>query len=492
MRFSSVFVAAASLIFSAATCAQEPDVILVEPFPNLSFSQPVELMDAGDGTNILYVAEQAGRIRSFPNDEDATSTTMFLDIASQVASGGEMGLLGLEFDPDHDTNGHFYVNYTVNSPRRTRVSRFTRSTSNPAIADPTSELVLFEVGQPASNHNAGAILFGPDGYLYVPLGDGGGSGDTFNNGQNPATLLGSILRLDVNGGGNPLDCASGTGAATIPADNPLVDGAGGTCDEAYAIGFRNPFRASFDPVTGDLWVGDVGQSQREEVTLVGPGGENHGWNMYEGNRCFSGPCDPTGMTFPQWDYTRSLGFSVTGGYIYRGDDAPDMAGMYVYGDLGGNVFARDIDAEPDMQYTIGDVDASQYCSGSYCLASMGMDNEGEIYVLTILGEIRKIVPRVPISTEEPPGANGPSLGLVGPNPIRDNTTLRINLTTSSSARLSVVDLLGREVAVLFDGVTRQGSTQDIRFDTTALPVGVYVARLQTPGATETLKLSVVR
>lgn len=491
MRFTFFFVVAVSLALSAPTCAQGPDVELVDAFPELSFTRPVELKDAGDGTNILYVAEQAGRIISFENDDKTETSTVFLDITSQVASGGEMGFLGLVFDPDHANNGHFFVNYTVNNPRRTRVSRFTRDTSNPEIADPTSEVVMFEVGQTFSNHNAGAVMFGPDGYLYVPLGDGGSGGDPNNEGQTLSTLLGSILRLDVNGGGNPLDCASGTGAATIPADNPFVDGTGGNCDEAYAYGFRNPFRASFDPETDIMWVGDVGQGSREEVSNVNAG-ENHGWRMYEGNSCHSAPCDPTGMTFPRWDYPHSNGnFSVTGGYIYHGTAIEDMDEMYVYGDLGGRIWAVDVSVEPEVHYDIASVSASKFCAGSYCLASMGLDADGEIYALPINDQIQKIILSTTSANEENPEQSSTSLGIVGPNPVRDNTTLRINSSAPTTARLSVVDLLGREVALLFDGALRQGATHDVVFDTTALPTGVYVARLESGETTSTVKLSVV-
>ena len=226
---------ALALLALGSLSAAAQTITLIDPFPDLpTFSSPVGLHHADDGTNLLYVIEQDGVIKVFENDPEVTFVSSFLDIEGPVSSGGEGGLLGLAFHPDYATNGYFFVDYTVGSPFRTRISRFTRSAANPLQADPASEMVLLEVNQPFGNHNAGSIVFGPDGYLYVTMGDGGSGGDPQNHGQRPTTLLGSILRLDVDGGGQPLDCGSGTGMATIPSDNPLADGSGGMCDEIYA------------------------------------------------------------------------------------------------------------------------------------------------------------------------------------------------------------------------------------------------------------------
>lgn len=227
MRQPLLVLLALATVFAAGTNAQVID--WVDPFPNLSFSNPLDFQYADDGTNILYVAEQIGIIHSFENDTLTTSTTTFLDIAERVHASGGQGLFGLAFHPNHETNGFFYVDYITADEHSTRLSRFSRSTTNPDVADPNSEVVLIEISQPFQDHNMGNIAFGPDGYLYVPLGDGG-SGDQQNNGQRLDTLLGSMLRLDVDGGGDPLDCGLGTGSATIPGDNPFVDGAGGNCD----------------------------------------------------------------------------------------------------------------------------------------------------------------------------------------------------------------------------------------------------------------------
>ena len=327
MRLPLLAFCVLAIAFSSSTCAQDPVFQLIDPFPNLSFSNPVDFQHADDGSNTLYIVEQAGIIRSFENDETTTSTTTFLDIQDRVHHLNEAGLLGLAFHPDFETNGYLYVDYYTTGAPRTRISRFNLDAANPDVADPDSEVILLEVSQPFGNHNAGQIAFGPDGYLYVTLGDGGSGNDPQDNGQRPTTLLGSILRLDVDGGGNPLDCGLGTGSATIPADNPLVDGAGGDCDEIYAYGLRNPWRMSFDPATGDLWAGDVGQSAREEIDIITAGG-NFGWRVYEGSRCTEyDPCDPSGKIFPIWEYPHDPGIlAVIGGYVYRGLAIPELAG----------------------------------------------------------------------------------------------------------------------------------------------------------------------
>lgn len=494
MRLSLLLFCVFAIAASCSTNAQDPEYELVNPFPNLTFTSPVGLKSADDGTNTLYVVEQAGRIRSFPNEESTTSTTLFLDITDRVNAGGEEGLLGLAFHPDFETNGYFYVDYTASSPRRTVVSRFNLDSTNPEVADPNSEVILLEVGQFASNHNAGEIVFGPDdGYLYVTLGDGGGGGDPGNHGQRPTTLLGSILRLDVDGNGIPLDCGSGVGTATVPADNPLMDGIGGNCDEIYAYGFRNPWRMTFDATTGEGWIGDVGQNAWEEIDILAAGA-NYGWNVLEGTHCFpSPPCDATGKTPPIWEYSHSGGnFSVTGGYVYRGLAIPEFEGKYIYGDLGGRIWSLDTSGGSPVNEEIGSVNASQYCSGSYCLASFGIDERGEIFVLTIDGPIRKFIRVPPTADEELPNAQSPSLDIHGPNPVSDFTSFRFLSPSGGHALLAIYDLLGREVARLYDQEVRSESLLEARLDATKLPAGVYVARLISAGSIVSEKLTVVR
>ena len=250
--------------------------LAVEPaFPALSLSRMVGMTYPPDGSDQLYVVLQPGRIVSFPNDPDVDTAELFLDIRDRVNDRGEEeGLLGLAFDPQYMTNGHLYVYYSASDPRRSVVSRFSASADG-RRADPGSERVLLEVAQPFSNHNGGQIAFGPDGYLYIALGDGGSRGDPHGNGQDLTTLLGSILRIDVR-------AVESEGAYAVPSDNPFV-GRAGTRPEIWAYGLRNPWRFSFDRVAGDLWTADVGQNRFEEVDIIRPG-LNYGWNVMEGRR----------------------------------------------------------------------------------------------------------------------------------------------------------------------------------------------------------------
>ncbi|MBE2199394.1 MAG: PQQ-dependent sugar dehydrogenase [Anaerolinea sp.] len=312
----------------------DPVVSLVDAFPNLTFSGPVDIANAGDGR--LFIVEQAGRIRVTPLDPDSTQALIFLNITDRVGSGGERGLLGLAFHPNYTDNGYFYVNYT-NLSGNTRVSRF-QVTTDPNAANPNSELILMEFSQPFSNHNGGDVAFGPDGYLYIATGDGGSGGDPNNNGQTTSTLLGNILRIDVDGGGLSPDCDA-DGNYTIPPDNPLLT-APAACDEIWAYGLRNPWRISFDRATGDLFIADVGQNAWEEIDLqpaASAGGENYGWRCYEGNHPYNltGCGDISLYTFPVYEYSHGgspFRCSITGGFIYRGLQYPNLQGTYLYGD----------------------------------------------------------------------------------------------------------------------------------------------------------------
>lgn len=305
-----------------------------------NFAYPVDIANAGD--NRLFVVERAGVIKIIDTDGSVLPTP-FLNITSLVTSSpNERGLLGLAFHPDYPNTPYFYVNYTTVAMDGyalgdTIVARFTVS-ANPNVADPGSRLVIMHVAQPDWNHNGGDLNFGADGYLYIGLGDGGSSGDPQNRAQNPAQLLGKMLRIDVDGGGGAPDCDS-DGNYTVPADNPLVDGAGGNCDEIWHLGLRNPWRFSFDRQTQDMFIGDVGQLLWEEVNFQpanSSGGENWGWRCYEGNHEYNttGCQPPAAYDFPFFEYSHSLGIAVTGGFVYRGADYPVLQGYYLFADYG--------------------------------------------------------------------------------------------------------------------------------------------------------------
>ncbi len=368
---------------TSAPTSIEPlsEVALAPAFANLTVQQPTGMYQGPSGR--FFVTEQPGRVLVLRDVAGGLETEVYLDITDRVNAGGfEEGLLGLALAPDFSQSGNFYVNYTASNPRRTVVSRFT---GDPAedFANATSEVVILEVEQPFANHNGGQIAFGPDGYLYIAMGDGGGGGDRLGNGQNLTTLLGKILRIDV--------ATSGQSASySIPADNPFAgQGANGVREEIWAYGLRNPWRFSFDPETGNLWVGDVGQSNREEIDLI-LAGANLGWNIMEGNLCFSSPdCDRSGLTLPVFDYERTDGnCSVTGGFVYRGDRIPSLNGAYVYGDFcSGRVWALRFDGGSVRENKlIATVEGS--------VSSFAVDSDGEIYVLTYdqAGAIFKLVP----------------------------------------------------------------------------------------------------
>ena len=342
-------------------------------FPNLSFDRPVALIFPDDGADRGFVVEQAGQIVAL---SDGNAPKTFLDIQDRVNDrGNEEGLLGLAFDPDFASTGHFYVYYTAGSPRRSVISRFSVSSGDVTAADPNSETLVLEVEQPYPNHNGGQIVFGPDGFLYAGLGDGGSSGDPKDNGQNPGALLGTILRLDMS----TLDA---TGSYAIPSDNPFV-GMEGARPEIWAYGLRNPWRFTFDRETGDLWAADVGQNALEEVDLIRPG-LNYGWNRMEGDECFSrsrSSCDTRGFEPPITVYGRDDGCSITGGHVYRGSRLPSLYGAYVYGDFcSGKIWA--------LRYDGSRVTESIELSDTrLSISSFAEDTDGELYILDLEGEI---------------------------------------------------------------------------------------------------------
>ena len=347
-------------------------------FEDLSFARMVDLKYPDDDTSRLFLVLQPGRIMVFENDRNVEAAGEFLDIRDSVSdAGNEEGLLGLAFDPAYRTNGHFYVYYSASSPRRSVVSRFTVSNENADRAEASTERVVLEVPQPFSNHNGGQLLFGPDGHLYIGLGDGGSGGDPFRNGQDVSTLLGSILRIDVSG----LDDA---GAYVVPPDNPLV-GRAGAREEIWAYGLRNPWRFTFDRQTGDLWAADVGQDEVEEVDLIRPG-LNYGWNVLEGFECFSS-CVSIGLEPPIVQYGRADGCSITGGYVYRGSRLPSLDGAYVYGDFcSGKLWALRYNGDEVTEHM-------ELIDSRLRISAFGEDRDAELLILSFDGRIYRFEER---------------------------------------------------------------------------------------------------
>ena len=343
---------------------------------------PVGIANAGDGSGRLFILEKVGRIRVVRAGN--LEPTPFLDISDRVRStDNEQGLLGLAFHLRFAENGFFFVNYT-DRQGDTVVARFSVS-ADPAQADPNSEMLVLTVDQPASNHNGGHLAFGPDGALYIGLGDGGGAGDRYGNGQNVRTLLGAMLRIDVDHG-QPY---------AIPADNPFVDSPNAR-GELWAIGLRNPWRYSFDRQTGDLYIADVGQNMYEEVDVQpagDPGGQNYGWPIMEGLHCFPAdqPCEQTGLTLPVWDYDHTQGCSVTGGYVYRGQEFPVLTGIYLFGDYCSGLIWG-LSRAGSGESTGWRV--AQVAQADVQLSAFGEDEAGELYLLDMgRGELFKITAR---------------------------------------------------------------------------------------------------
>lgn len=380
------------LLLAAAALAQEPygleqrvpntsfrvrsagyalaDLDLRRVFAGSTFTRPVYLTHAGDGSGRVFVLEQPGVVRVLGEGLDR----VFLDLSAVVNDGpNEAGLLGLAFHPRYPENGRFFVYYTYGN----LISRFSefRVSADPDRADPSSERVFLEVRQPAGNHNGGQLAFGPDGYLYIGLGDGGGADDQYRNGQDRQTVLGDILRLDV-------DRTQGDLGYAIPPDNPFVGNAQNWREEIWAWGLRNPWRFSFDRLTGELWAGDVGQNRWEEVDLIERGG-NYGWNIMEGGHCFSpaANCDTTGLALPLAEYSHREGRSISGGYVYRGPRLIALQGVYLYGDFVSRQIwgLRRVPGEEAQPRLVAQSPSP--------ISSFGEDEEGEVYLIGLDGRL---------------------------------------------------------------------------------------------------------
>jgi glucose/arabinose dehydrogenase len=382
---------AASTITSFSIVAPKvtwPAISLVQVITGLN--QPLHITHAGDGSGRLFIVEQTGRIKVYDN---FIYQGVFLDLSTKVTSTGEQGLLSIAFPPGYSTSGRFYVNYT-NLAGDTVIARYKIST-DPNKAEAASEEILLSIDQPYANHNGGQLAFGPDGYLYIGMGDGGSGGDPENRAQNPADLLGKVLRIDTEFTGTPAPPPTGSRILFLPAlyksgtsnlyrvppDNPFINSPGYR-PEIWASGLRNPWRFSFDRNTGDLYIADVGQNNWEEVNFqsnASPGGENYGWRILEGNHCYnpsSGCVPPPEYVAPVVEYAHGTnddnGCSITGGYIYRGIKYPSMQGIYFYGDFcSGKIWGA---------ARSGSWSSMQLTTAPFMISTFGEDEAGELYI----------------------------------------------------------------------------------------------------------------
>jgi glucose/arabinose dehydrogenase len=381
-RRVTAFAFAAALVF--AGCERSPatppppigDLEIRLEQVAAGLAAPVHLA-AAPGDTRVFIVEQPGRVRVV--EDGQLLATPFLDITAQVRSGGEQGLLSVAFHPQYASNGHFFVNYT-DLAGTTRVERFTVS-ADANRADPGSGKLILEAAQPFGNHNGGHILFGPDGMLYIAMGDGGSGGDPHGHGQDRGTLLGALLRIDVDGG-DPY---------RVPQDNPFVSEPGAR-GEIWAIGLRNPWRIAFDAPGGHIYVADVGQNRREEVNVqpMASAGLNYGWNVMEGSLCFptGSACDASGLVLPALEYANPAdGCSVTGGHVYRGSAIAELQGHYFYADhcrgwVRSFRFSNSGSVTDQTEWPFGDIGR---------ITSFGEDAAGELYIVSHGGRIYRIV-----------------------------------------------------------------------------------------------------
>lgn len=423
-------------------------------------TQPIFATHAGDGSGRLFIAQLDGQILIL--DGTTLNSTPFLDISAIVkTNGGEQGLLGLAFDPDYDTNGYFYVVYSGEPSGSNILARYKVSNGDPDVADSSSGQILLTVAKPEENHNGGMLAFGPDGYLYYGLGDGGGGGDnhgSIGNGQDLTTMLGKILRLDVS-----------TVPYTVPPTNPFVGVAGN--DEIWAYGVRNPWRFSFDRSTGDLYIGDVGQDTQEEIDFQAAGfagGANYGWRIREGNLCFNPSTNcgtPTSYVAPVAVYNHSSGCSVTGGYVYRGTAFPGLVGVYLYGDFcSGNIWGM---YKNNSNQWVGKLIKDT----GYNISSFVEDEAGELYVLSIGGDLVHITQSPIITTTFTSGA-----ALDG----------HITETNETSIQGGVIDSTNNALIVGDTAADRQ-MRAILSFNTSSLPDGAVItyAKLRIKKSSQT-------
>lgn len=424
------------------------------------FDNPVSIKHSGDAR--LFVVERSGVIK-IVNPNGSINTTSFLDINSIVINGGgERGLLGLAFHPNYSTNGYFYVNY-INNSGNTVISRFSRNASDDDLADSTSELQILTFTQPFSNHNGGDMAFGPDGYLYIASGDGGSGGDPGDRAQSLTTLLGKLLRIDVDNTSNGNNYA-------IPADNPFF-GSSTLRQEIWAYGLRNPWRFSFDRDTNELWIADVGQSNIEEINMVAPtaAGVNYGWRCYEGNVVYntSGECPPMNtLTFPVAQYTHTgeglFKCSITGGYRYRGTAQPSLEGLYFFADYCSDEIGY-------LEFSEGTwVKTFLPPSAGNGWTTFGEDVNGEIYIAGIDSDAVYRIIDATLGIED----NSLFSVKLFPNPVDHHLTIDTSRSNVMVASVRIYDIHGKLISTKKDFVD-----QIATISTASLSSGMYIVEI---------------
>lgn len=438
------------------------------------FNSPVSIKNAGDTR--LFVVEQDGIIK-IVNSDGSVNATPFLNIDDRVIdTGNERGLLGLAFHPQYISNGFIFVNYNNNSGD-TVVSRFVVNPPNGDIADPNTEEILLTINQPFSNHNGGDLAFGSDGYLYIATGDGGSGGDPDNYSQNLGSLLGKMLRINVNN-------AQGGNNYAIPADNPFV-GNSAALDEIWAYGLRNPWRFSFDSQTNDLWIGDVGQGNIEEIDFVessSTGGENYGWRCYEGNSSYNttGCPDMNTMTFPVGQYTHNASgafkCSITGGYRYRGTVFPNFSGLYFFADYCSNEIGTltPNGSSWDMAFS------EQFTGNGW--TTFGEATDGELYIAgRNSGNVYHIVD-ASLSVED----YSKTSFSIYPNPAKDIITIETSNSSNHIESVNIYSLQGKIVKT----ITPNGNSS-IKINTADLAKGMYLTEIISDNNTKEIKKLIV-
>jgi len=461
---SRLKITCALIIFGFILEAQELELIPISS----GFENITDIAFTADGR--MFVVEQEGKIKLVQDGN--TLSQDFLDIDNLVNNNlDERGLLGLAFHPNYDNNGYFFVNYSNNSGNSV-IARYTVSASDANLADASTGKIIMTIQQPEWNHNGGCLKFGHDGYLYIGTGDGGSGGDPWNNAQNPQALLGKMLRIDIDNG-DPYG---------IPTDNPFVND-DSVLDEIWATGLRNPWRYSFDKETGDLWIGDVGQGEKEEIDFQdadSPGGENYGWRCYEGTDQYSTDVCNDNYVNPIFEVNHSGGFSgpcsITGGFVYRGTKHPSLYGKYICTDFCDGSFYY---VEPNGT---GGWASTELGILTGAISTFGEDAEGELYCGYLYGTIYKISVEGSNSI-----SNIPELEQfeVTPNPFLNELIIEINSHTSVDMKMELMDQTGR--IVYSEEINVMGDFYK-KIEPEQLSTGVYFLNLKSPKGTATKKV----